>query len=149
MKKEGKPEVPKSRFPQWGTPVWYIVVTIVLIWIWQGALTQITVKEIPYSEFKQRIARGEVTEAKVGATDITGLIKSKPGLQPLTNGMTNLPPDFSFRTTRVEDPKLVEELEKADVRFVGLRPNMMTQLIMWWLLPIGIMLVLWNIIVRK
>jgi cell division protease FtsH len=149
MKKEGKPGVPKSRFPQWGLPLWYIVVTIVLIWIWQGTLTQITVKEIPYSEFKQRVARGEVTEAKVGATDITGLIKSKPDLQPLTNGMTNLPPDFSFRTTRVEDPNLVQQLEKAGVRFVGLRPNMMTQLIMWWLLPIGIMLVLWNIIGRK
>lgn len=149
MRKQGKPGAPTGRFPQWGLPLWYIVVTIVLIWIWQGALTQITVKEIPYSEFKQRLARGEVVDAKVGATDISGTIKSKPGLAPLTNATPNLPPDFNYRTTRVEDPKLVDEMQSANVRFVGLRPNMMTQLIMWWLLPIGIMLLLWSFIGRR
>jgi len=149
MKKEGKPEEPKGRLPQWGLPIWYIVVTIVLIWIWQGALTQITVKEIPYSEFKQRLTRGEVADARVAATDITGTIKSVPGLAPLTNATPNLPADFSYRTTRIEDPNLTSELERADVRFVGVRPNMMTQLIMWWLLPIGIMLLLWSFIGRR
>src|ERR1041385_7603578 len=150
MRKQGKPGgPPTSRFPQWGLPLWYIIVTIVLIWIWQGALTQITVKEIPYSEFKQRLVRGEVVDAKVGATDISGTIKSKPNLAPLTNATPNLPPDFSFRTTRVEDPNLVEELQRANVKFIGLRPNMMTQLIMWWLLPIGIMVLLWSFIGRR
>src|ERR1043166_1385970 len=150
MRKQGKPGgPPTSRFPQWGLPLWYIIVTIVLIWIWQGALTQITVKEIPYSEFKQRLARSEVIDAKIGATDITGTIKSKAGLTPLTNATANLPPDFSFRTTRVEDPNLVEELQRANVKFIGLRPNMMTQLIMWWLLPIGIMVLLWSFIGRR
>src|SRR6266542_3881558 len=96
MRNEGKKAGgPMGRLPQWGLPLWYIIVTIVLIWIWQGALTQITIKEIPYSEFKQRLVRGEVTEAKVGATDISGLIKSKPGLSPLTNATPNLPADFS------------------------------------------------------
>jgi cell division protease FtsH len=149
MKREGKPPGPLGKFPQWGLPLWYIVITIVLIAIWQSTLTQLTVKEIPYSEFKQRLARGEITECKVGVTDITGLIKSKSGLPAFTNGTPNLPADFTFRATRVEDPKLVEELQAADVKFIGSRPNALMQFILAWLVPIGLMLLLWSFIGRR
>jgi cell division protease FtsH len=149
MRKEAKPPGPMGKFPQWGLPLWYIVITIVLIAIWQSTLTQLTVKEIPYSEFKQRLARGEVTECKVGVSDITGLIKSKPDAPPLTNATANLPADFTFRATRVEDPKLVEELQAAHVKFIGSRPNPLMQFILAWLVPIGLMLLLWSFIGRR
>ncbi len=138
-----------GKFPQWGLPLWYIVITLVLIAVWQSTLTQITVKEIPYSEFKERLNRGEVVDAKVGLTDIQGTIKSNPKLPALTNATPNLPADFTFRSTRVEDPKLVEELQHANVRFLGTRPNALMQFIMAWLVPIGIMLLLWSFIGRR
>ena len=150
MRNPGQPPGPGSKLPQWGLPLWYIVITIVLIALWQSTLTQITVKEIPYSEFKQRLLRHEVTEAKVGETDIQGIIKTRPELSPLTNATPNLPPEFTFRTTRVaDDPKLVEELQAAGVKFLGTRPNMLMQFIMAWLVPIGIMLLLWSFIGRR
>jgi cell division protease FtsH len=151
MRKEGqKPPRPPVRFPQWGLPLWYIVITIILIWIWQGALTQLTVHKIPYSEFKERVARGEVTEARLG-DEITGSIHLNPKLSAMTNATPNLPAEFNFRTTppREGDPKLVEELVAAKVKFDGLRPNMLSQFIMAWLLPIGIMLLLWSFISRR
>jgi cell division protease FtsH len=149
MKREEKQPGPLGKFPQWGLPLWYIVITIVLIAIWQSTLTQLTVKEIPYSEFKQRLARGEVTECKVGINDITGLIKSKSDLPALTNATPNLPADFTFRATRVEDPKLVAEMEAARVKFIGSRPNALMQFILAWLVPIGLMLLLWSFIGRR
>jgi len=151
MRSPGKPPpVPGGKFPPWGLPLWYIVITIVLIALWQSTLTQITVKEIPYSEFKQRLARREVIECKVGVSDIQGTIKTNPALPPLTNATPNLPPDFAFRTTRVDDdPKLVEELQAADVKFLGTRPNALVQFIMAWLVPIGIMLLIWSFIGRR
>jgi cell division protease FtsH len=76
-----------------------------------------------------------VTECKVGATEIVGSIKTKGDLPALTNAIPNLPPEFVFRTIRVEDPKLVEQLEQANVKFLGDRPNALTQFIMAWLLP--------------
>ena len=141
--------MPTGKFPQWGLPLWYIVVMLVLIAVWQSTLTQITVKEIPYSEFKERLNRGEIIDAKVGVADIQGTIKSNPKLPSLTNATPNLPADFAFRTTRVEDPKLVDELERANVRFLGTRPNALTQFIMAWLVPIGIMLLIWSFIGRR
>src|SRR6476620_2550788 len=149
MRKEGKPPGPIGKFPQWGLPLWYIAITIVLIALWQSTLTQLTVKEIPYSEFKQRLDRREVLDCKVGVADIMGTIRSHPALSPLTNATPNLPADFTFRTTRVDDPKLVDELQAAGVKFLGTRPNMLTQFIMAWLLPIGIMLLLWSFIGRR
>jgi len=151
MRKQGpKPGGPLQRLPQWGLPLWYIIITIILIWVWQRALTQLTVKEIPYSEFKQHVVRGEVTEARIGHDEIVGTIKAKAGLPALTNATPNLPQDFTFRNTRVEDdPKLVEQLESAHVKFLGSRPNAMTQFIMAWLLPIGLMLLLWSFIGRR
>jgi cell division protease FtsH len=149
MRNQGKPPGPTGKFPQWGLPLWYIVVTIILIAVWQSTLTQLTVKEIPYSEFKERVVRGEVIECKVGATDIQGIIKSNPKVGPLTNATPNLPSDFTFRTVRVEDPKLVDELQRANVRFLGTRPNMLMQFVMSWLVPIGIMLLLWSFIGRR
>ena len=149
MRNPGKPPGPVGKFPQWGLPLWYVVITLVLIAVWQSTLTQITVKEIPYSEFKERLKRGEVVDAKVGVTDIQGTIKTNPKLLALTNATPNLPADFTFRTTRVEDPKLVEELQKANVRFLGTRPNALMQFIMAWLVPIGIMLLIWSFIGRR
>ena len=149
MRNQGKPPGPMGKFPQWGLPLWYIVITLVLIAVWQSTLTQITVKEIPYSEFKDRLNRGEVIDAKVGAADIQGTIKINPKLPALTNATPNLPSDFTFRTTRVEDPKLVEELQRANVRFLGTRPNALMQFIMSWLVPIGIMLLIWSFIGRR
>src|SRR5436190_708052 len=148
MRNAGTPG-PKGKFPPWGLPLWYIVIMIVLIALWQSTLTQITVKEIPYSEFKQRLERREVVDCKIGVADVQGTIRSNPQLAALTNATPNLPADSTFRTTRVEDPKLVEELQAAGVRFLGTRPNMLTQFIMAWLLPILIMLMLWSFIGRR
>jgi cell division protease FtsH len=149
MRNRGEPPKPTGKFPQWGLPLWYIVITIILIAIWQSTLTQLTVKEIPYSEFKDRLSRGEVIDAKVGVSDISGTIKSKPGLEPLTNATPDLPAEFTFRTTRVEDPKLVEQLQEAGVKFLGSRPNALMQFIMAWLVPIALMLLLWSFIGRR
>ncbi len=56
---------------------------------------------------------------------------------------------FLFRTVRVEpDPKLVEQLEAAHVRFKGVRPSLISQLLYAWVLPIGAMIVLWMLLSR-
>ena len=50
---------------------------------------------------------------------------------------------------RVEDPKLVEELQAAGVKFTGIRPGLLSQFLLAWLLPIGIMVALWIFLGRR
>ena len=50
---------------------------------------------------------------------------------------------FPFRSVRIEDPKLVEDLQKAGIEYRGLRPGILSQFLWAWLLPIGAIVLLW------
>ena len=50
---------------------------------------------------------------------------------------------------RVEDPKLTEELQAANVKFRGERPSMMSQFLVSWIVPLGIMVLIWSFIGRR
>ncbi len=56
---------------------------------------------------------------------------------------------FVFRTVRIEDPKLVEDMEAAGVEFKGERPSFLSQFLLSWVLPIGLMMLFWLFISRR
>src|SRR2546427_2135480 len=68
-KREFKPKPPK-----WSSPVWYLPLMLLLLWFWQTAIIQFTYRIIPYSEFKEHLRRGEVTECSVKEDAIEGKI---------------------------------------------------------------------------
>ena len=143
---------------------------LILLWIWQDAITNYTVKTIPYSEFKEHVSKGEVIEATISPDRIDGKIELKPPALTDTNiantTVTNAPlaeaekkatradPDgdpntFIFRTTPVEDPNLVKEMQAAGVKFTGSRPSFLSQFLLAWILPITIMILIWTFISRR
>ena len=65
------------RVPDWRLIWWYVPLMLFLLWFWQDQLHQMTVKNIPYSEFKRDLANGEVTECEVQDWEITGRIVPK------------------------------------------------------------------------
>lgn len=145
--------------PNWRFTISHLLVTVVLLWLWQGALQQLTVRTIPYSEFKARVAAGEVTECLVKENEIEGRIAptaraaaTKPiegtELQAAAPSETDTEP-FMFRTVRVEDPDLAAELLSAGVRFAGVRPSFLSQLLWGWILPIGVMIGIWALFSRR
>ena len=127
-----------------------------LLWVWQSTVTQFAYRNIPYSEFKNYLHRREVVKCIVRVDDIQGEIQPK-GTEATANAGTNAvstrpgaaTKPFLFRTVRVEDPKLVEELQAAGVSFQGERAGFMSQLLVLWLVPIGIMVLLWSLIGRR
>ena len=162
MKKRGSggkrkfPELP----PGWKSfPLWYLPLMFLLLWLWQGAFDQYSVRSIPYSEFKQALQRGEVVECSLKEEVIEGKIEPKAAaVAEAAPAKTNAPPvsakadhqkPFFFRTVRVEDPKLVEELQRAGVKFLGVRPNFLTQFLLAWVLPIGLLALFWIMLSRR
>lgn len=152
---------PKVEGPsKWRMPYWHILFMLVLLWVWQDAISNYTVRTLPYSEFKEHVRRGEVAEAKISAEQIAGKIELKAdrltnapsassGKKEKTGTATAGEGSFLFRTTRVEDPDLVKDLEHANVNFTGLRPSFLSQFIVAWILPIGVMVVIWSFLSRK
>ncbi len=136
--------------PQWRFPLWYFALMLLLLWGWQELFNQFAVRTIPYSEFKTHLASHEVTECTVKEEEIVGRIEPKPeAASPARPGDKSAPKPFIFRTVRVEDPKLVEELQNANVKFAGVRPSFLTQFLLAWVLPIGVMILLWTLLGRK
>jgi cell division protease FtsH len=162
--KNGQPPL-KDMFRRkgpWNFPIWYLGLVFVTLWVWQSVIGQITVRTIPYSEFKAHLRRGEVTDCVVKEEAVEGRIQlpkdtaaDTAAKQPVKPATTNAlaakadPSRFFFRTIRVEDPDLVKDLEKADVKFTGERPSMLTQFLLSWLFPIAIMVFIWSMLSRR
>ncbi len=131
-------------------------------------MVQLSYKSISYSEFKSCLAAGEVSECTIKEDTIDGKIQPKAQRASSEPGTTTnlsraetgkLPPTasasppsdkpFLFRTVRVEDPKLVDELQAAHVRFSGERPGLLSQFLLSWIVPLGIMILIWSFIGRR
>lgn len=126
---------------------------LLLLWIWQDAVTNYSIRTLPYSTFKEHLRQQEVTEVLIKPDKISGTIlpKSVTTNAPAQSKekITSKDGSFMFRTTPVEDPKLVEELERAKVKFTGVRPSFLSQFLLAWILPIGLMILLWSYLGRK
>jgi cell division protease FtsH len=137
--------------PSWRFYAAYFVVMLVLLLVWQEVFTRLAVRTIPYSEFKAALVKGEVKAVSVGREDITGRIEHKAAPQPpgKTNAVGPGAENFNFRTVRVDDPDLVKELDAAHVEYQGIRPGVISTLLWAWIVPIGIMVLLWVFISRR
>jgi cell division protease FtsH len=234
---------------QWRSLIWLALLTLAMLWFWQEGARQVATRTIPYSQFKDYVRNGQVTECSVQQTEIVGKIQpqaeltSKPaepnaksetktapatnpeaktrsesaaktkgtepsakseakatssttleartgseaaaktkGTEPGAPSETKAVPAptpeakkgsevsfestsqakgkdeksqpalekaFAFRTVRVDDPDLVRDLEKAGVKFTGVAPGFMSEFLWAWILPIGLMVLLWMYLSRK
>ncbi len=173
----------------WRLLLWYVPLMLLLLWLWQEVFFNLTVRTIPYSDFKRYVARKEVKQCAIKEDEIQGVIETtsdkldrssapaaksksaKSGTQPTkppqgsrsesksqtkdskaaptTPAQTKPPEKFLFRTVRVEDPKLVEELEAAGAEFTGVKPGFLSQFLLSWVLPLGLMFLLWAFLSRR
>src|SRR5580704_7410814 len=150
--------------PLWRLWIWYFLMTLLVLWVWQELGNQVEYRTIPYSEFKAYLAKGEVAEAVVKQNEIDGRIVPKPESETKTRpaespasgaspGPTLTPAaekkPFFFRTERIEDPGLVNELQAAGVQYGAARPGVISQFLLAWVLPIAVMVLLWNMLARR
>jgi cell division protease FtsH len=128
-----------------------------MLWLWQSTIVHFAYRQIKYSEFKEYLHRHEVVECTVKAESISGKIRlgasgATPGATPAVTNQAAAgakPKEFLFHTVRVEDPKLVEELEAANISFKGEVPGFLSQFLLSWILPIGVMILIWSFISRR
>jgi cell division protease FtsH len=134
----------RNRPPQfdWRWLLLHIVLAIWMIWIWQQVFSRGMVQTIPYSDFKKHLVAGEVKEAGIATDEITGRIEPRPP-QPTDGAAPSEAKPFIFRTVRVEDQSLVNELQQAGVTYGGIKPSVLSQFLTSWLIPIAIMMLFW------
>jgi cell division protease FtsH len=123
------------------------LVALLLLWMTFGPSGEDR-REIRYSEFKKHLVAGELAECVISEGAIEGRIV--PGGAALDAEESEAASDegFLFRSVRVEDPGLVDELIAARVPFRAERPSVWTQTLVIWLIPLLLLFGLWILLLR-
>ena len=113
----------------------YAILTLLLLLSLQNYFEN-QVDNVPYSQFRQWVVEGQVTECTIGTEFIRGKV--------LAAGT-----ERSFVTSRVDDAGLVELLEKNQVRFSGQVENTWFTTLMSWILPAVIFVGIWMFMAKR
>jgi len=120
-----------------GGAIWYIVGVLVLMALVQVWLVAPGGTTLSYSEFKQAVRGGQVAEVTIGEQTIRGQYRREVG------GSLN------FNTNRIEDPKLLEELDASGVKYTGEFVSRWLPEVLSWMIPILLLVALWSFFFRR
>ena len=118
------------------TAIWWVLGALVILAVGQAYLLSPTGRPVTYSEFKSLLRSGQVAEVVVGDTTIRGELKKADG-------------PTAFTTTRIEDPKLVEELDQHGVKYSGEVVSRWLPEVLSWLVPVLLLVALWSFFFRR
>ncbi len=121
-----------------GASLWYGLALILLLGLAQMYWLTPTAAPIPYSEFKTLLKNGQIAEVAVGEQLIRGTLKEAPAGQ-----------SQQFTTTRVDDPKLTEELEARQVKYTGEITNRWLPELLGWIIPLIVFIGIWGFFFRR
>jgi len=115
----------------------YFIMAFVAIIVINSYLSTSEVKTIAYSEFKEDLAKGKVGDVTVNSDTVQGTLKEDDGKS------------VKFTAARVEDPDLVKDLQKQNVKFTGQYENKLLKGIVSWVLPFAVIIIVWNLLMRR
>ncbi|PKN63800.1 MAG: cell division protein FtsH [Deltaproteobacteria bacterium HGW-Deltaproteobacteria-15] len=121
---------PKTRFS-----IWYFVMALLLFSYLQQNFFSAGVETIPYSQFKQYVAEGAVSELTISPENITGTLRGEPAQK--------------FTTVRVYDPGLVKDLDEYKVGYSGHYESRFLSTVLSWVIPLAIFLLVWRFAMKK
>ena len=115
----------------------YFIIAFIVIVVVNSYFFTSEVKHIPYSEFKELITRGKISDVIIDADSIQGNLTLESGKKT------------KFLTSRVDDPELVKDLQKNNIKFSGQYENKFIKAIISWVLPFAIIILVWNLLMRR
>lgn len=173
---ESNDSTKKSDLPQKNDRIWkglliYFSMLLLFLWAWQSMKT-LQVQTIAYSDFREYLASGDIVEATVSETEIRGILSATrkerqgrlPWSEPLLPESDSEPPPLTdkpaaeqqyvpaplyFRTVRIDDPHLTEDLLAAKVKFVAERPSLLSQFLWAWFIPVLFLVFIWSLFFRR
>lgn len=116
----------------------YFIIAIVGIFVIHSYLSfSSEIKTVPYSEFKGLVSQMKVSDLIIDTEKIQGTMTQQDGKK------------VKFVTSRVDDPDLVKDLQKSNVQFSGSFENKILRVIIEWVLPFAIIILIWNLLMRR
>ena len=120
-----------------GGALWYVLGFLLLLGLGQTYLMTPGGRSVPYSDFKQAVRNGLVSEVWVGEQTIRGTFKAE------RDGSRN------FNTNRIDDSKLLEDLDAAGVKYTGEFVSRWLPEILGWVVPLLLLFAIWSFFFRR
>ncbi|HZR21951.1 MAG TPA: ATP-dependent zinc metalloprotease FtsH [Vicinamibacterales bacterium] len=117
--------------------LWYGLAFLLLLGLAQMYYLTPNGRTVPYSDFKQMVKSGQVAEITISDQTIRGTLKQDD------------PKGKQFQTTRVDDPKLTEELEAKGVKYTGEPVNRWLPDLLGWVVPLVFFIGIWGFFFRR
>ena len=113
-----------------------------------------TYESIAYSQFKQLVQSGQVTDLKISPTTIQGRLTNRVESAQRQEGVEDLLSPLPtqsrrFMTVRVEDVTLVADLEKNGITYSGQMDSSWFTNLLSWLLPVVVLIVFWGFMLTR
>ncbi|HET7617832.1 MAG TPA: ATP-dependent zinc metalloprotease FtsH [Vicinamibacterales bacterium] len=122
-----------------GLAIWYVLGFLLLLALGQAFFFSIQGGEtIPYSEFKTLVRDGRVQEVTVSEDRVRGVVKASGDQKART-----------FSAVRIEDPKLIEDLEAHGVKYTGEVASRWVGEVLGWVIPLIFIVALWTFFFRR
>ena len=121
----------------------YLITSLIAFWLFQQFFLIPRSTEIAYNEFKKKLVDAQIVQVTIGGRSIVGEMKN-----PKPDGT---PPAVPFNTVPAPagDPKLIEELQNANVTYRFERPPGLLAGILSNLLPFLLLAGFWYTVYRR
>ena len=119
--------------------MWYVLGLLLLLALGQAFFFSIqSGRTIPYSEFKGMVRDGKVQEVVVAEDRVRGTLKGDGDARTR-----------AFSAVRIEDPKLLEDLEGHGVKYTGEVASRWIGEVLSWVIPLIFLVALWSFFFRR
>ena len=124
----------------------YLITSLLTLWLFQAFFFSNVAKqsEIPYSDFKTKLAGGQIVNVTIGERIIDGKMKNPSGdkTEPVV--------PFSTIPSPTGDPNLIAQLQSANITFGFERPpNPLTGALLQYALPLLLLGGFWYVAYRR
>lgn len=120
----------------------FLLVNLVMLWLFQEFILQpllIREAQIPYSEFKAKIASGEIVEVTLGQERLVGIMKN-----PDATDEKNATIPFTTNAVPDGDATLIPALDKAGVKYsISEPPSPLGNFLLAYGLPLAVIGLIW------
>jgi len=150
----GNPKLPDLKpFGGWKSSIIYLIILVIGISLFNYVFLNKVNPTIDFSEFKARIASGEIKRIELTDTSFTGYTTANPrretGRAPFRGSYAT--PEPVYRTVPINDPELIKLMDEKGVAYyaVSREGSTILNIIFSWVLPIAFFLFIWQFLLKR
>ncbi|HOJ99932.1 MAG TPA: ATP-dependent zinc metalloprotease FtsH [Termitinemataceae bacterium] len=135
---------------QWRFSLVYVVILVVLMSLFNYVFLSNVNPTIDFSEFKAKIASGEIKRVELDSSYYTGYTTDKKETpNPITRRYSV--PQKAYRTVPIYDPDLIKLMDEKGVSYyaVSKEGSAVLDFIFSWVLPFAFFFFIWRLILRR